>query len=139
MWLLGVAVVVATVLAIAALFSASDSIIEELRRIPRPNNDNNITKYDLEDFRMTLTEIKELLSISCPQCGREPLFCSTIAEQRVWLEEHIAEHKSGKLERRTLNEIIAERHEEEERQHKEFEASHQHLFTPEEEEKKDEA
>jgi len=138
MWVLVIVVVLATVVIVAVLFSASDNIIEELRRIPSPNNSDTISKYDLEDLRMTLAEIKELLSISCPQCGGEPLLCSTVAEQRVWFEEHTAEHKSGKLESRALDEIIAERHAEQERKHKEFEATHQHLFTPEEEDKKGE-
>jgi hypothetical protein len=129
-WLVGVAFV-STWAIVAAINSAGDNITRELRSTT-PDGDN-ISKYDLEDFRIALTEIKELLSISCPQCGDEPLFCSTVAEQRVWLEEHIAEHKSGKLERRTLDDILAERRAEQERKHKEFEASHKHLFTPDRE------
>ena len=92
-------------------------------------------RHDLDSIEIALKEIKELLSISCPRCGDEPEpgVCSTVAEQRVWLEEHLAEHKNGKLERRTLDDIVAERHEEQGRKHKEFEASHNHLFAPEEE------
>jgi len=140
MWVLVIVVVLATWAIVAAINSATENITRKLHNTRTPDNDN-ISKYDLEDFRITLAQIEELLSISCPQCGDKPLFHCPVAEQRVWLEEHIAEHKSGKPERRTLDDIVAERHAEEERKHKEFEASHQHLFTPdrgEEEEKKDE-
>jgi|ERR1700730_6147076 len=139
MWALVIVAVLATWAIVAAINSATDSITGELHSTRTPDSDN-ISKYDLEDLRITLAQIEELLSISCPQCGDKPLFHCPVAEQRVWLEEHIAEHKSGKLERRALDDIVAERHAEEERKHKEFEASHQLLFTPngeEEEEKKD--
>ncbi len=136
MWVLVLVVVLATAVIVVAVDFASDKIIDELHRMPRPNDDDNISKYDLADFRIALTDIKELLSVSCPQCGDEPLpwYSLTVAEQRVWLEEHMAEHKSGKLEKRTLDDIIATRHAEQERKHKEFEASHKHLFSPEEDE-----
>lgn len=133
MWLLLICVaIVSTWAIVAAVNSASDNIIRELHSTRTPDNDD-ISKHDLEDLRIALADIKELLSISCPQCGGEPLFCSTVPEQRVWLEEHIAEHKGGKLERRTLDDVVAERRAEQQRKHKEFEATHQHLFTPEEE------
>jgi hypothetical protein len=134
MWMLVLAVVLATAVIVAAVNSASDNIIGELHRMPRPNSDDSISKYDLEDFRSALADIKELLSISCPQCGDEPWYTTTVAEQRVWLEEHITAHRSGKLEQRTLDDIIAARHTEEERKHKDFEASHKHLFSTEENE-----
>lgn len=133
-WLLICVAIVSTWAIVAAVHSASDNIVEELRRTRTPNGDANISKFDLEDLSFKLKKIEELLSISCPQCGDEPRFLRTVAEQRVWLEEHIAEHKSGKLEKRLLDDIVAERHLEEERKRKEFEASHKHLFTPEEEE-----
>ncbi|MGA2967523.1 MAG: hypothetical protein ABSF45_27625 [Terriglobia bacterium] len=137
MWVLVIVVVIVSAVIVAAVSSASDNIVEGLHRMPRPNDDDIISKYDLEELRIVLTDIKELLSISCPQCGDKPWYGLTVAEQRVWLEEHFAEHKSGKLGKRALDDIAAERHERErehrEREHKEFEASHKHLFSPEEE------
>jgi len=137
MWVLVLAVILATAVIVTAVNAASDNIIGELHRMPRPNNDDSISKYDLEDFRSALADIKELLSISCPQCGDEPWYSLTVAEQRVWLEEHMADHKSGKLEKRTLDDIIAARHAEEERKHKDLEASHKHLCSTEEDEEEE--
>lgn len=131
MWVLVLVVVLATVVIVASLSYASDNIIEELQRISRPNHDDNISKYDLADFEIAVTDIKELLSISCPHCGDKPWDNLTVPEQRVWLEEHMAEHKDGRLEKRTLDAIIAERHAKQEQKHKEWEASHKHLFSPE--------
>ncbi len=137
MWVLVIVVVLAAAMIVAAVSSASDNIVEGLHRMPGPNNDDIISKYDLEELRLALTDIKELLSISCPHCGDKPWHGLTVAEQRVWLEEHFAEHKSGKLGKRALDDITAERHAERERErargHKELEASHKHLFSPEEE------
>lgn len=135
MWLLLICVaVVSTWAIVAAIHSATDNIIGELKASHMPHSDSDINKYDLHSIELALNEIKELLSISCPQCGDKPWSWLTVAEKRVWLEEHIAEHKSGKLERRTLDDIVAERQAEQERKHKEFEASHKHLFTRDEEE-----
>jgi hypothetical protein len=135
MWLLLICVaIVSTWAIVAAVHSATENIIGGLRAGHMPHTDGDINKYDLHSIELALKEIKELLSISCPQCGDEPWFSLTVAEQRVWLEEHVAEHKSGKLEGRALDDIVAERHAERARKHKEFEASHPHLFTPGEEE-----
>jgi hypothetical protein len=117
----------------SATKTATDDIIGELRTqsAKRAEERKVLVHFGIE---LALNEIKELLSISCPQCGEEHFgFDTPVAEQRVRLEEHMAEHKSGKLERRTLDDIVAERHAEQERKHKEFEASHQHLFAEEEE------
>ncbi len=89
-----------------AIHSATETIIGELKSSHR-HTDND--SYGLHGIELDLKGIKELLSISCPLCGDEPLFLSPVAEQRVWLEEHMAEHKSGKLERRALDDLVAER------------------------------
>ena len=117
MWVLLICLICVTIISAwatvdairSATKTATDNIIGELRTQSAKLAEERqvLAHFGIE---LELKEIKNLLSISCPQCGNEPEpWLATVAEQRVWLEEHIAEHKSGKLERRALADIVVER------------------------------